>query len=195
MSRLRKYLSQITHTQTLIVFCRPVRGRNSTSVRVYKLVNSTYLLQKAVVPTISDESGSNIIMRTRAHTQRMCETETQTMTDNHKQTAQNSIRTSRTIQALADANSKNSAGGKLTPDQLPTTRGQRLPPHLKLPRPSGSLWQRIKDAKKTNRDIDDMNDKATAAATAHVHSMHWLQKHSHSEQQAHSILNSTYLKT
>ena len=73
---------------------------------------------------------------------------------------------------------KNSAGGKLTPDQLPTTRGQRLPPHLKLPRPSGSLWQRIKDAKKTNRDIDNMNDKATAAATAHVHSMHWLQKHS-----------------
>jgi hypothetical protein len=38
----------------------------------------------------------------------------------------------------------NSSGGKLTPDQLPTGRGERLPPHLRLPKPHGSVWERIK---------------------------------------------------
>jgi hypothetical protein len=32
----------------------------------------------------------------------------------------------------------------VAPEQLPIERGNRLPPHLKLPKPHGAKWQKLK---------------------------------------------------
>ena len=59
----------------------------------------------------------------------------------------------------------NSAGGKLTHDQLPTGRGERLPPHLKLPQPYGSQWRALKIKRlHTTHESDAAHKRATRRA-------------------------------
>ena len=59
----------------------------------------------------------------------------------------------------------NNSGGKLTHDQLPIGRGQRLPPHLRLPKPHGTMWtkikrERFKASPETNQEDDMVMEEA-----------------------------------
>ena len=72
----------------------------------------------------------------------------------------------------------NSSGGKLTPDQLPTGRGERLPPHLRLPKPHGPVWKQIKrDRLMTGTELSHANDMATEEAMITI--KHELQQQKH----------------
>ena len=58
-----------------------------------------------------------------------------------------------------------SQGGKLKPRELPIERGNRLPPHLILPKPSGSEWQELK-RKRFNPHNNNTGENKEAANTA-----------------------------
>ena len=73
---------------------------------------------------------------------------------------------------------KSDTGGKITPEHLPIERGQRLPPHLQLPRPHGRQWQQLK-AQKLSRayNIDLANKHAIEAASHNIQQTLKQQKH------------------
>jgi site-specific DNA-cytosine methylase len=59
----------------------------------------------------------------------------------------------------------NSFGGKLKPEELPIERGNRLPPHLRLPKPHGSKWREIKRKRfKPDSTTEEENEQATDTA-------------------------------
>ncbi len=69
---------------------------------------------------------------------------------------------------------RNSSGGKLTPDQPPTGRGQRLPPHLRLPKPHGPVRKQIKKErfKTTQKHAHTKNNTRHTHHTLNTNSTH-----------------------
>jgi site-specific DNA-cytosine methylase len=73
----------------------------------------------------------------------------------------------------------NSSGGKLTPEQLPIERGNRLPPHLTLPEPHGPKWQKLKRERlKRDTSTCEENEQATQKTVFNI--KHGLQAQKHS---------------
>ena len=71
-------------------------------------------------------------------------------------------------------------GGKLSLSDLPTKRGQKLPPHLKLPKPTGKLWRTICSKRQVSEDssqgeIEHLIEQAKGEIKAELQA----QKHSY----------------
>jgi hypothetical protein len=72
----------------------------------------------------------------------------------------------------------NSSGGKLTPEQLPIERGNRLPPHLRLPKPHGLKWQKLKLLRLSrDKSTCEENEQVTQEAVTNI--KHQLQQQKH----------------
>jgi hypothetical protein len=66
----------------------------------------------------------------------------------------------------------------VAPEQLPIERGNRLPPHLKLPKPHGAKWQKLKLRLKQDTSTCEENEQATQEAVTNI--KHQLQQQKHS---------------
>ena len=73
----------------------------------------------------------------------------------------------------------NPAGGKLTLNQLPTGRGERLPPHLKLPQPYGRKWSALKLKRLHTSASDIAHENATRNAVTGIASIIQQNKHAY----------------
>lgn len=66
----------------------------------------------------------------------------------------------------------------MAPEQLPIERGNRLPPHLRLPKPHGLKWQKLKLLRLSrDKSTCEENEQVTQEAVTNI--KHQLQQQKH----------------
>ena len=83
---------------------------------------------------------------------------------------------------------KNPLGGRLTTCDLPVERGQRLPPHLSLPKPYGKMWADLKQNRlEIGQTCDQVNERLTHDAVQSVVQALYMQKQHYRDTRALNI--------